>query len=62
MIKTWLNGDRAATRKNGRQLVEKVGEWYVENRHLQGCSPLPVSIKDRSIGPHELVLNVPIAY
>jgi hypothetical protein len=22
-----------------RQLVGKVGEWYVANRHLQGCSP-----------------------
>jgi hypothetical protein len=22
-----------------RQLVGKVGEWYVESRHLQGCSP-----------------------
>jgi hypothetical protein len=22
-----------------RQLVEKVGEWYVVSRHLNGCSP-----------------------
>jgi hypothetical protein len=22
-----------------RQLVRKVGEWYVASRHLQGCSP-----------------------
>jgi hypothetical protein len=23
----------------GRQLVGMVEEWYVESRHLQGCSP-----------------------
>jgi hypothetical protein len=33
----------------------------MESRHLEGCSPLPVSIKDRWIDPHEQVLNIPIA-
>jgi hypothetical protein len=55
-------GDRAGPLgEKWRQLVGKVGEWCVENRHLHGCTPLPsppVSIKDRWVAPHEQVLNV----
>jgi hypothetical protein len=28
-----------AFRGKGRHVVEKVGEWYMESRHLKGCSP-----------------------
>jgi hypothetical protein len=63
VVKTWLNWrPDGATRGKGRQLVGKVREWYVESRHLQGCSPPPVSVKDHSVGPREQVLNVQIAY
>jgi hypothetical protein len=62
MAGTWLNGDRTGP------LGEREDNWlgksvsgYVVSRHLQGCSPPPVSIKDYSVGPHEQVLNVPIA-
>jgi hypothetical protein len=55
---TWLNGrPGGATRGKWGQLVGKVWEW------VRGKpAPPPVSIKDRSVGPHEQVLNVPIAY
>jgi hypothetical protein len=33
----------------------------VKSWHLQGCSPPPVSVKDRWVDPREQVLNVPIA-
>jgi hypothetical protein len=40
VVTTWLNWRPGrATRGKGRQLVEKVGEWYVESQHLEGCSP-----------------------
>jgi hypothetical protein len=32
-------------------LVGKVEECDVKSRHLQGCSPPPVSIKDRWVAP-----------
>jgi hypothetical protein len=34
-----------AFRRKGRQLVGKVGEWYVESQHLQGCSPCLCRLK-----------------
>jgi hypothetical protein len=51
MIMIWsITWDRAGPLgEKGRQLVGKVGEWYVESQHLQGCSP------------RHQVLNVPIA-
>jgi hypothetical protein len=38
--RSWLNW-RSAGPLDGRwrPLVDKVGEWYVESRHLQDCSP-----------------------
>jgi hypothetical protein len=44
--------------ESGGPSIGKGRECEVESRHLQGCSPLPVSIKDRWVGPHEQVLNV----
>jgi hypothetical protein len=44
VVKTWLNWrPGGATRGKERQLVRKVREWYVESRHLQGCSPACVN-------------------
>jgi hypothetical protein len=48
-------------RGKGRQLVEKVGEWVCGKLALSRLYPSPVSVKDLSVGPHEQILNVPIA-
>jgi hypothetical protein len=50
-----------ATRGKGRQLVGKVEEWVCGESTPSRLYPPPVSIKDRSVGPHEQVLNVLIA-
>jgi hypothetical protein len=44
----------------GRQLIRKVGEWYVERRHLQGCSLRLCRLRTDGVGTREKVLNVPI--
>jgi hypothetical protein len=46
----------------GRQLVGKVREWVCGDLASLRLQPSPVSIKDRSVGPREQVLNVPITY
>jgi hypothetical protein len=44
-------------------LVGKGGECDVPSRHLHGCNPPPMSVKDQWVAPpHEQVLNVLIAY
>jgi hypothetical protein len=45
----------------GRQLVGKVGESVCGKLTPSRLQPPPVSVKDRSVGPREQVLNVPIA-
>jgi hypothetical protein len=35
----------------GRQLVEKVGEWHVKSRHLQGCSPRLCRLRIDGLAP-----------
>jgi hypothetical protein len=44
----------------GRQLVGKVREWYVESRHVQGCSPRLCRLRTDGLVPASM--NVPIAY
>jgi hypothetical protein len=34
-----------------RQQVEKVEEWYVANRHLQGCSPHLCRLRTDGLAP-----------
>jgi hypothetical protein len=34
-----------------RLLVEKVGEWYVESRHLQGCNPCLCRLRTDGLAP-----------
>jgi hypothetical protein len=48
--------------KNGGPSIGKVREGYVESRHIQGCTPPLVSVRDRWVGPCEQVLNVLTAY
>jgi hypothetical protein len=58
----WLNWrPSGATKGKGRQLVGKVEEWVCGKLAPSKLYPPPVSVKDRSVGPHEQVLNVPIA-
>jgi hypothetical protein len=49
---TWLNwrSDRVI-RGKWRQMVEKVGEWYVASRHLQDCSPRLCQLKTDGLAP-----------
>jgi hypothetical protein len=47
--------------ESGGPSIGKVRECDVESRHLQGCSPSPVLIKDRWVSPREQVLNILIA-
>jgi hypothetical protein len=47
------------TRRWKGETVGKEGRGVVCGK--QGCSPPPVSVKDRWVGPYEQVLNVPIA-
>jgi hypothetical protein len=62
VVKTWLKwGPDGATRGKERHLVGKVEEWVCGKPAPQRLYPPPVLIKDRSVGPHEQVLNVPIA-
>jgi hypothetical protein len=35
----------------GRPSVGKVGEWYVENRHLQGCNPRLCQLRTDEFAP-----------
>jgi hypothetical protein len=55
----WRPG--GATRGKGRQLVGKVREWVCGKQTPLRLYPPSVSVKDRLVGPHEQVLNVPIA-
>jgi hypothetical protein len=49
---TWLNWrPGGAPRGKWRQLVGKVGEWYVASRHLQGCSPHLCWLKTDGLAP-----------
>jgi hypothetical protein len=48
-------------RESGDSWLGKSGSGYVASRYLQGYSSPHMSIKDRSVGPREQVLNVPIA-
>jgi hypothetical protein len=50
-----------ALRRKWRQLVGKVGEWYVANWHLQGGRPRLCWLRNVGLAPHKQVLNVPIA-
>jgi hypothetical protein len=34
-----------------RQLDEKVGEWYAESRHLQGCSTCMCRLRNDGLAP-----------
>jgi hypothetical protein len=59
---TWLNWrPGGAIRGKWRQLVGNVGEWVCGKPAPPRLYLPPVSIKDRSVGPREQVLNVPIA-
>jgi hypothetical protein len=59
--KVWLNWRPGRTlREKWRQQVEKVGEWYVESRHLQGCNPCLCRLRTDGLGLREQVLNVPV--
>jgi hypothetical protein len=40
-----------AFRGKGRQLVGKVRECYVKNRHLQGCSPRLCRLRTDGLAP-----------
>jgi hypothetical protein len=40
-----------AFRRNGRQLVGKVGEWYVKSCHLQDCSPCLCRLRTDGLAP-----------
>jgi hypothetical protein len=40
-----------AFRGKGRQLVGKVGEWYLKSRHLQGCSPRLCRLRTEGLVP-----------
>jgi hypothetical protein len=49
---TWLNWRLGgAIREKWRQLVGKVEEWYVANRHLQGCSPRLCRLRTDGLAP-----------
>jgi hypothetical protein len=49
---TWLNWRLGGTiRGKWRQLVGKVGEWYVASRHLQGCSPRLCRLRTDGLAP-----------
>jgi hypothetical protein len=37
--------------KSGGPSVGKVGEWYVESQHLQGCSPRPCQLRTNGLAP-----------
>jgi hypothetical protein len=59
VVKTWLNSrPGGALCGKWRQLVWKVGEWVRGKPAPPSFEPLPVSIKDHSVGLHEQVLNV----
>jgi hypothetical protein len=47
--------------EKGRQLVEKVGEWYVEIQHLQDYSTRLCRLRINGLASREQVLNVSIA-
>jgi hypothetical protein len=62
VVKTWLKWrPGGAIRGKWRQLVGKVGEWVCGKPTPSRLLPPLVSVKDRWVGPHEQVLNVPIA-
>jgi hypothetical protein len=63
LAKIWLKWrPGGANRGKWGQLVRKGGEWVCGKPTPPRLYPPPVSIKDRSVGPREQVLNVPIAY
>jgi hypothetical protein len=45
----WRPG--GALRGKWRQLVGKVGEWYVASRHLQCCSPRLCQLRTDGLAP-----------
>jgi hypothetical protein len=53
MVMSWLvTRDRAGPLGGkGRQLVGKVGEWYVESWHLQGYSPHQCRLRIDELAP-----------
>jgi hypothetical protein len=52
LAKIWLQWrPGGATRGKGRQLVGKVGEWYVASRHLQGCNPHLCRLRTIQLAP-----------
>jgi hypothetical protein len=54
---TWLNWrPGGAIREKWRQLVGKVGEWYVASQHLQGYSPRLCRLRTVRLAP----VSVPI--
>jgi hypothetical protein len=50
--KAWLNWrPGGALRGKWRQLDWKVGEWYVESQHLQGCRPHLCRLRTDGLAP-----------
>jgi hypothetical protein len=48
----WLNWrPSGALRGKWRQLVAKVGEWYVASRHLQGCNHRLCRLRTNDLTP-----------
>jgi hypothetical protein len=48
----WVcRADREPIGGKWRQLVGKVGEWYVLSRHLQGCSPYLCRLRTDGLAP-----------
>jgi hypothetical protein len=62
LAKIWLKWRPSGTiRGKWGHVVGKVGEWVCGKSAPPRLYPPPVSIKDRSVGPREQVLSVPIA-
>jgi hypothetical protein len=53
MVMSWLiTWDQAwPLGQKGRQMVGKVGEWYVKSRHLQDCSPHLCQLSTDGLAP-----------